>query len=64
MSEHGDQGIDAESIDSPPDKIANARLSHSEQVSRLGPRQPTRLNHLTESDHQVGAHLETLSFLT
>lgn len=63
MSEHGDQGIDAESIDLPSDEITHARLSHAEQICRFGLCEPTSLDQLAELDHQVGAHLEILSFL-
>src|SRR5437867_8880033 len=63
MSEHGDQSIDAESIDLPTDEITHSRLGHSEQICRFGLCESTSLDQLAELDHQVGPHLEILSFL-
>jgi hypothetical protein len=63
MSEHGYQSVDTESIDLSSDEIAHSGLGHSEQVCRFGLREPAGLDHLRELNHQVGAHLEILSFL-
>jgi hypothetical protein len=63
MSEHGDQGIDAKSIDLPSNEITHPGLGHSEQICRSGLCESTSVDQLAELDHQVGAHLEILSFL-
>ena len=64
MAKHGDQRIDAESVDFPSDEVADPRLGHAKQTRRLSLREPSRLDQLAEANHQICADLEILRLLS
>ena len=63
MTQHGNQGIDTETIDLASDKVADPWLSHFKEACGLSLREPPRFNQLAEPNHQVCPNLEILGFL-
>ena len=62
VAQHGDQGIDTESINLAPDQIADSRLRDAEQGCRLRLCEPPTLDQLAEPNHQLGSDLEVFGF--
>jgi hypothetical protein len=60
-AKHGDQGIDTESVDLSPDKVADSWLGHSKQSCSSSLGEAPTLNQLAEPDHQIRPDLEILS---
>ncbi|HET9358352.1 MAG TPA: hypothetical protein VFO58_01295 [Vicinamibacterales bacterium] len=58
VTEHGNQCVDAESIDLAPNEVADSRLRHAEDVRGLRLGQAAGFNHLAQANHQIGPDLE------
>jgi hypothetical protein len=61
MAKHGDQRINAKSVDLASDKVADSGLGHAKQPRGLRLGEPPSLNQLAEPNHQIGPDLEVLS---
>ena len=61
VAKHGDQRINAKSVDLSSDQVADSRLGDAKQASGLSLGKPPSLNQLAEPDHQIGPDLEVLS---
>src|SRR2546422_11776231 len=61
--EHLDEAVSAKELNFPPHEIADARLCHAEQLSRLCLSETAILDQLAETDHEVGANAQVLGFV-
>src|SRR5258708_23828291 len=62
VTQHGDQGIDAEPINLASNQIADSRLQGADQGCRLRLCEPPTLDHLAKPNHQIGSDLEVFGF--
>jgi hypothetical protein len=62
MAEHGNKGIDTETIDLASNEVADPGLGHAEQSGGLRLREPTTVNQFTEPNHEIRPDLEILGF--
>jgi len=62
-SEHIDKGVDAEEVDLPLVKVADARLGDTEQFCGLGLFQALRFDRFAEVNHQGRTDLQVFGFL-
>lgn len=63
MPKHGDQRIDAKSIDLASHEVADPGLAHSKQLCRLRLGEAASLDQLAEPNHQIRPDLEILRLL-
>jgi hypothetical protein len=62
VAEHGDKGIDAETIDLASNEVADPGLGYTEQSGGLRLREPTTVNQFAQPNHEIRPDLEILSF--
>lgn len=62
-SQHADQGIDAEEIDSPADEVADPRLRDTEQLGRFRLGEAAILDELAYGDHESRTDPQVLGFI-
>src|SRR6266487_5031730 len=58
ITEHGDQRVNTESVDLPPDEVADSGLRHAEERCRLRLGQAAGLNQLAQANHEIRSDLE------
>src|SRR5712692_1963660 len=63
MPEHLDEAVDAKELNLASHEIADARLSHAEQLGRLCLSKTAILDQLAQTDHEFGANAEVLGFV-
>jgi hypothetical protein len=63
MPEHLNQAVNTEAVDFPAHKVADPRLSHSEQLGGCGLSELLRLDQLRQLNHQIGSNLQILRFI-
>jgi hypothetical protein len=59
-SQHVDEGIDAETMQTPAHEIVHAGLAHAQELRRPGLREPTARNEPLKSQHEFRPDAEML----
>jgi hypothetical protein len=60
---HVNKGINAEQVDAPPHKLADAGLRNAEEFRCLNLFQTARRDGLLQVDHQIRTHLQVFGLL-
>ena len=63
MTEHGDQRVNAESVDLASDEVADSGLRDTKEVRGLRLGQTAGLNQPAQPNHQVGPNFEVRRLL-
>jgi len=64
VTEHGNQRVDAESIDLASDKVTDSGLRDAQEFRRLRLGEAAGVDQLREPNHQIGADLEVPGLLS